>query len=300
MDISRRVAEFCLNNPMLADEIMKVTDSLKIISKISENVPIFNVYRRADCQRFANITDAFFSLRISNILIYIAEIDLYGLFTLQNYIKFCRDINDKIEDVHNKINIYQIVLAEQKQKLVFTCNNANHYLNILYYSSECFGATAIWIGSTISIAIPCIGDSGVITAYNKLYNYIRNQGNLDCCESMKQIPLLQKCQYYYREYFCNDTLGDTSVEDLVKSLKYVPADSTRSRPYDWISSERQFAINWIQNNPPDKLESPYDYYQRYRSHSMMSIYFSHFNKIIRSQGYGISRNAVYITIYKRQ
>ncbi len=304
IDYYERAGEFRKNDPEIYNKARILTDSNTMLASIYDNMSLFRSYSRAECHRYVDLAEALFNLKPDSVLIYFTEIKLYGLFTPKNYNDFCRNLADKIDNDELTVNVYQLVLSEEKQKLVFICTDKEYYTKIQNYSSKCFGVTPTQTtqdGDQITVNTICSGDVEIISAYNKLYNYIRSQGDNQCCDTMKQVQLLQKFQHNYREYACNDSVIAKNMEELMSVLKNIPigthienlniaiagghiinGDHNNISPAEKKISARK----WIENNPPNDKEITTDYFQRFISENENNkIVINHFSGIVTSAGF---------------
>lgn len=271
--------KFSEKKPELFKKAYLLTRDCLILAKIYDNLPLFSTYSRSNCEKYSQLIDALFNLKPDSVLIYFAEINLYGLFTPEDYATFCRNIANKIEEDGIYVNVYQLVLSEQKQKLVFMCTEESYYEKMQKYATDCFNSAKIQQScAEICVDFPCNGDNEIIAAYNKLYNFIRERGDIPCCESMKQIQLLQKHNYSYREYSCNDTLTARTIDELTQFVRSIPSSSAPQNLVINITNgpiinnfaqqkidKNHIARDWIVANPPGENESTSEYYQKYKN-----------------------------------
>ncbi len=302
MEIADLSHKFRTEKPHIYARASELTDKNTILAAIAGNIPLFNSYMRAICERYSELAEALFNLEPDSVLIYFAELKLYGLFTPQNYSDFCRNLADKIEDKDLTVNVYQLVLTEEKQKLVFICTDKEYYLKLHNYSTGCFGVAASQISQDndqITVNTICSGDVEIISAYNKLYNYIRCKGDYQCCDVMKQVQLLQKFQHSYREYRCNETIDTKSLELLVATLKNIPNGAHIEQLNIAINQnvingdqhiinfddKKKFARKWIVENPPEEKEFTTSYYDRYCKNFNYRLHINQFGKLVADENF---------------
>jgi len=305
MDVMDRAVEFRMKNPNAFEKAKSLTKDFDTLAKIYDNILLFNIYMRAECQRYAELAEALWNLKGDSILIYFAEINLYGIFTNDAYLNFCRNINGKIEDEElNTISVYQLVMSGKKQKLVFMCTDIDYTRKMCDYARDCFGEAASSTKKQITVNISCNDENEITSAYNKLYNYVREKKDFQCCESMKQVQLLQKFQHDYREYEFSDSIAASNFEELTKILKSVSVvqgdihiiinnNGVIGNNNVVTINNKDTAKNWIRENPPAEREKTTEYYKRYSSAIKNPVADNQFGKLIRENGYeNIKSNSV--------
>src|SRR5690349_3667361 len=115
----KKVAEFFGENELILKSLMDMfgeTVGFHIMKNITRNKRLFQIYKRADCIKFMRILDALKQVADGNVLIYFAELQLYGIFhSAKEYYDFTVNITDVIEDeVPISVTPYQIVLSGHK------------------------------------------------------------------------------------------------------------------------------------------------------------------------------------------
>lgn len=319
--ILQKVVHLATTNANLYNRITQVTTDMRIISRIIDNIPLFNLYMRAGCIRKTNLSEAFNYFTRDSVLIHFAELDLYGIFTLKLYQDFCYRVKDKIDDEEfSTTNIYQLVLSEQKQKFVFACTDPKHYEKIKNYAAGCFGPSASVTQTEITCNIYCNDEVEIMKAHNKLYNYILSKGDKECCEVIKNIPLITLGDHNYRTYCVNDSVYSKDLNDLVNFLKNVPTglplviniDNSTDKivnngSHNTINISKisyNNAVNWIEKNPPQDYELTTAYYNRYLSENNTPIHINRFGKLVRDQGYktrqGTGGVRYWVPVYPQQ
>lgn len=297
MSAEDKFNNFRVNNPAIFQKATLLTKDFDTLAKIYDNMLLFNVYMRAECQRHAELAEALWNLKDDSILIYFAEINLYGIFTNDAYLNFCRNINGKIEDEElNAISVYQLVISGKKQKLVFMCTDVDYTRKMCDYARDCFGESVSSTKKQITVNISCNDENEITSAYNKLYNYVREKKDFQCCESMKQIQLLQKFQHGYRECEISESIAAIDNETLNKILKSIP--NTPNAPIVIVIGNNNVVnqtVNvkdstreWIRNNPPNEREITTKYFQRYSDETKgRKVANNVFGTLVREEGYHV-------------
>lgn len=309
IDLIDKLFAFRKDRPRIFKDAMGITKDCEVLAKIYDNIPLFRVYYGSECTRYKSADDALYDLQQDSILMYFADIDLYGMFTPDNYTSFCSSIREKKADYDFEVDIYQLVLAEHKQKLVFLCTDEKYYDKMKTYAEACFGTTTHRLQKEITVNIPCNGNEDIISAYDKLYNYICDHGDQQCGEAMKQFQPRKTRYYSYRKYKCSDTLDVRTVEALVELLRSMTINapiiignnntmkniSVINTPTD----KKQPTIEWIKDNPPHDKEITTDYYTRYTSDVDYPIANNQFGKLVRAEGYSTVRTTSNTRYWKK-
>lgn len=305
LDPIHKSLQFSERKPDMYKKACTITGDIHILAKIYDNTILFNKVFNSGCKIFVELVYAMFELENSadnTVLIHFTEIDLYGLFGQQSYLDFIKNINDKIEDDNISVNLYQVVIGGSKQKLVFACTDVVYFEKLQNYARDCFKVNISNSSNQITVDIITQNESEISDNYNKLYNFIYNSGDSICCESMKQIQLLQKMQYKYRRYACNDTLTARNMEELIKLLKSathitinapvnIVMGNVNNINVNKIAAVDKFLIakEWIRNNLPVDKEVTTKYYERYITGIIDPVVVSHFGKLVRDEGYETAR-----------
>lgn len=297
--------KFSEKNPELFKKAEALTGDYKILAKIYDNIKLFSRINKSGCLIYSELVFAIFALETlpdESILIQFTEIDLYGIFTSEQYLNFIKNLGDDIEEYDISVNLYQVVISGKKQKLVFACTDFKYFDKLQNYARDCFGEDVSKSSNQLTVNIITQNEAEIADNYNKLYNFINNRNDQPCCESMKQIQLLQAMQYKFRKYSCNDTLSAKNMEELVKALR----GATINAPiiignYNIIGNQNKQIINqadpkqsardWIKNNPPADRESSGKYFERWQAANIPGVDIRAFNKAVIEQGYQNKKTA---------
>ncbi|SIP86177.1 Hypothetical protein PACV_465 [Pacmanvirus A23] len=261
---------------------------LEILYRISQNKKLFMIYARSECKKYINILEAFDKVCLDELIIYFAELELYGVFKLDDYYNFCKMINEKLEDGDiDNISIQQLILADQKQKLVFVSSD-NSIEKIRNYVKEYLGADISIIETEnkkeITILEPTTENfNSAREIYDKLYNYIYKKDKI-AASQISPMQLLHEREYKYTSPSANDNFAVKSVDELVKILKSLPSGAVIKQlnivnggnvinnNITKIKTDKYSeARDWIKNNPPQEREITTEYYSRYLDSKPIAI-----------------------------
>lgn len=299
------ILKFEKAKPKIYEMAQKVTDKQKTLVKISKNMMLFGKISKSKSQLFDNLTEALLKLRDSAagvMLIQFTELDLWGIYTQIDYLALLTNIQFDVDCDYN-FNFYQIVLAGCKQKLVFACTNRDYYEKLQAYARDCFKTDVNECDNHITVNIETNNENEIIDCYNKLFKYIYNRGDEQCCESMKQIQAIPNAICDYRKYSCSTgEIGEINEERLLKAIKTFPVvinntyNITVNGGNNNIGNgvinimkfnidKKQLAKDWVIDNPPEEIESTVEYYERYRADNPKGLANTLFGPIVRAEGY---------------
>ncbi|QYB17601.1 hypothetical protein PV-S19_0237 [Pacmanvirus S19] len=309
----RVVANFLEQNPIIIKKLNenfegKLTDS-DVLYNISQNKRLFLLYSRTECKKFINIIEAFDNTSPNDIIIYFAELGLYGVFAdINNYYLFCNKINEMRDDGDEiDVSIHQLVLAEQKQKLVFV-SNGDSIDKIRKYVKDYFRAdistNIIDEKMEITVLEPIAeNNNSARELYDNLYNYIYKKDKTVASE-INPMQLLREREYKYTNPIVNDCIGAKSLDELVKILKSVSNANVTINFNAPVAIGNGNTINqtvkkdkysetkkWIKENLPEDREITTIYYKRYCDNFHgKKLPNNMFGKLVRDQGFQIVQN----------
>jgi hypothetical protein len=242
----------------------------------------------------------------NTILMYFIDLDLYCVFTYDQYADLMGNINQEMihqpENIPNA-NIYQVVLSNKKQKLVFACGNQTQFDRLQKYAKDCFKKDIQISGNQLTIDIIVENDTQILDNYNLLYRHIMNSRDADiesCTDALRIIPTLEYINYKYRNYSCTDTITASDKDELLKLLRshvtiinvvgnnnIVGDNNAQAIGNNNVvavpargEDKKEKVIRWITNNPPNDGESTKDYYNRFIESKEARMYPNQFGPIV--------------------
>jgi hypothetical protein len=240
------VSEFRQQNSVLYNRFRNMTQSFPGLAKLCNNPVLANRIYRSECSKYDNISEALYDLdKLSDnhVLIRFTEVDLCCIFEYHQYLYFITNVSDDIVEYGTNVELYQVVLSGKRQKLVFACTNFDQFDKLQHYAKDCFHVDVSKSNNQLTVNIPLNNESEIADNYNMLYNYIYNRNDITCCDSMKPVPLLQKLDYKYRVYSCNDTLDIRSLEQLLNTIKTIggsaPVTINITNSFNTVTNDRQ-------------------------------------------------------------
>lgn len=322
----QEVLEFSQKYDKLYNKIMKVDPniSLNTLYKVSNHHIIADNIFSTDitCNRYFNFIEAFTELDDTRILVNIEELDMYLIFTdILEYSKMMERIySNIIRDDWSKqfyplekepnCSPYQIILSNQKQKIVFLVNGntddindiRKHCLDLFKCDNEITNGKKY---KEITVQLHTANLNESIALITKLKDYLRARN----ASLMKRVDILpvedinfNNKRYYYS--FIGKTLENDKEFDFKKVLKYLPEDRMtnltinvngnlhigniiNNNNNDPEKRRHDEAYNWVANNLPNVGTSSKDFYDSYKTYLNGRIVISpyKFNKIVVSFGY---------------
>ncbi|SIP85744.1 Hypothetical protein PACV_27 [Pacmanvirus A23] len=309
MEHLKDIATFFEDNPSIREKINKTfgDSSLKdvdILYNISQNKRLFLIYTRAECKKYINILEAFDNATADDIIIYFAELGLYGVFArVEDYYNICNNIAEKQDDGDiDIVSVHQLILADKKQKLVFI-STGDSIDKIRKYVKDYFNAdiSINQNGDKIEITVlePTATDfSNARELYDNLYDYIYKKDKNIASTLIPMHLLRERDGYKYTNPSVSDSFNAKSIEELVKALKTVISGNnnnivfnigctnitkniTKVKPEKYSDTKY-----WIENNPPEDYEVTTQYYKKYTDNfTGRKVAANIFGKLVRDSGY---------------
>lgn len=288
---------------------------MTILTNIKNNVRVWGMYSRRNCMKFISVSKALKALddRVDDcVLIFISELQLYGLFTLEEYLFFTKHLGEIYEEDPNaKSSTYQVILNTSQQKLVFMSthydknNDATNTIEkISGYVKDFFGASihASENEHGVEITVNKIVDgSARHELFDDLFNYIYQRDSitanrisilkthrkndyryttpkLDSVPDMDKLLLILKTLPNVAIHApINIAINGGTINNVTGKLNY----NSNHKP-----SAPETARKWIIENPPihGKQVITTDYYKNYvdANLGMELVGISEFGKLVRS------------------
>jgi hypothetical protein len=297
------VLDFLRENPKINESLRKTFGEVSntILYRIANNVKIFNIYNRSECNKYINILDALDALVDGEILIFVSELQLYGIFTPENYLTFTKNLQEKFEDKGIQSTPHQVVLNNHKQKIVFLCAVPDMntgfdavITKITTYVKECFGANITVIGPAdkLEITIEKIFDINERTDnFEKFVEFVCKKDQ-DLANRMSILRTVRNREYKYTSPRLNKNVR-TIVElfDALKSANNITINApivinsgkigNIGTQYINNPDKKDLARDWVRNHLPNNNEKTTDYYNRYITSVKDYISVGQFGPIVR-------------------
>lgn len=279
-----------------------------IITNILRNPRLFRAYKRSDCKKYANILNALDNLTDNDILIFISELQLYGIFLPNDYLNFTKQIVEMNEDKEMKSNPFQVVLNNKKQKLVFLCTNHVAGNEAAATIDRIAQLTRDHFGTTVNIIE---NDNGIEITVNKIINGDERNDQIEKLieyiskhdkNIANKISLIQTFRDREYKYTTPKLKKDIStLEELITILKTSPNITIygniniannggvningNNNAVQTFADKKLSATNWIGNNLPDNHDITTEYYSKYELSTNFPIHNNQFGKLVKNFGY---------------
>lgn len=291
--------------------------TLNILKNVSKNIKLFRLFQTSNCEKFISVDNALLMLNKDTntkqkVLIHFTELNLYGMFTPEEYTDFTNNLADKIFDGNNiTFRPKQIILAGLPQKLVFIClgdveiiEKIREYVNKKY---KC-AISHIKSGNRTEITVQGVGGNSYEESqktYYDLFDYIsKEQRSTMIAENVVPLPII-KCadQNYIAADISYDISKPQNLSDIISALKtihggnivinMIVGNGNINGGYINDGNNKQDtnenvlkSLKWIRDNLPNEKEVTTAYYNRYvEKYDGVKITNSQVGKIVRSFGY---------------
>jgi hypothetical protein len=283
--------EFKDKSPKTFKQAYELTKNIETLAKIYENMWLFKKIMKSRCIKYTFLVyalDAMEEASDNYLLIQFTDIDLYCVFEHRHYTSFVEDFDDNAS-----VELYQIVLAGRKQKLVFACTDSNYFDKLQGHAKNCFNTNVEASKNQITIDIVNSCERDITDNYNKLYKYVSRFKDEDCLNAMKEMRTLNESKHEYRKFSIADVIGyEGNFMDLLRSAGHIIINGNVTinqnsgdvnTTNNGVIDKTQLARDWIANNPPNDREVTTDYYARYATSNTITN--NIFGKLVRDAGY---------------
>lgn len=305
-DASRRAFRFMIDT-------FGKTITYEIMINISQNITLFRLFQNADCEKFINIDSALQALNRDNAsrtktLIHFTELNLYGMFSPEQYAIFAGDLLEKVYDGANiSFRPKQIVLTGLPQKLIFICLGDERVVEkIRGYVSKKYkcGITHTKTDDRIEITVQGMGGNTYEEAQSTYHDLIDFIGTKNADHStagkMLPIPVVNSRERYIVADISHDINRPHDLKNVIESLKTIHGESivvnfviingnnngqiiVGGMNKDKVRPQK--SVKWVRENPPGDKEITTEYYARYTANCDEHISSSQLGKIVRDFGY---------------
>lgn len=292
------------------------TISYGVMKNISRNIKLFRLFQTSDCEKFMRIEDALNALGNGpqqKVLIHFTELNLYGMFTPDQYTAITNTLADKICDGANiQFHPKQIVLTGLPQKLVFIClGDENVVEKIRGYVEKKYKCGIAHVRTENRIEITVQGAGGntyeeTQKTYHDLFDFISARGDNATAANILPMPVIKGPNHnYVAADLSYDVSKPQDITDIINALKTLHggnivinmmivngnvggnAQAGNVANYNAAGVDPyNGTITWIRNNLPRDKEVTTEYYARYiGGFAGTKLTNSQFGKLVREHGY---------------
>lgn len=223
------VGKFRVDSKTLFDKAFDVTGDMNILAKMYHNQLLTSIIIDIKPFIFAETLKAIDRLKRMNmngVIVNFTLLGIYAVFTYDQYRRLLNRISDGVDDGNidkDNINLYQVVLICQRQKLVFACTNPLCFEKMQRYAKDCFNVEVTRDNNQITVNLYAESEKEFSTLYNKLYEYIDNKNDEKCFESLAEVKIKKEGGDLCREYNINmiPVGGSANLQDILKMIKTI-------------------------------------------------------------------------------
>lgn len=288
-----KVVNIMTENKRTVVTLMRVipTYTHETILSIPTHKALLQHFLLAECKHFSCIGDAIEAVTEHDILMYISEIHLYGVFTALEYLLFMQNFYRD-----NDIYLYtpkQVIISKFSQKVVFICTGDKQFMDkIIYYSEVYFRSKILSIvnGNTTTIIVQSaivnnLEESRVL--FVKFFSFVNENEKVSSFQLNQEVYRVNNISYMSSTLISEDNkeyLKNCRLEDLLTMLG--SSHQTVKEP-----SEKDRVKDWIRKNPPNHCEKKTDYYEKYKKDTNAPVAESTFGKIMKEFGYNTKKTS---------
>lgn len=307
------VALFSQNNPGLLSKASEIIKDVEILSKMYTNQQLTSIILDLNPFIFIDVIRAVDRLKfmdMNGIIVHFTDLNIYAVFPYDQYRRLLNKISDSIDDENidkSNLHLYQVVLVNQRQKLVLACTNPACFNKLQRYISEHFKAEVTRDGNQFTVNLYTDSDKDFELKYDSLYKYINNKNDKTCYESLRRIDVVQDSRDQYRQYDITvvPTGGSSNLQDILKIVKTISDDDYRKFKLNIVVNNNGVIQNncnivnnihnqvqtkeqrlqttrfWIANNNPVDGELLSAYYEIYKASNVNPIAHCQFSPIVK-------------------
>lgn len=304
------VTDFYQANPVIEKKLTEIFGSkfmmemhYDIIKGISDNKTMFSKYSNGKFDKCYNFYQA---LAITNAtpnaaLTYFTDLKLYAVVkSIDDGLEtFAGKVRDMIDD-GERVNINQIILTNQKQKMVFICSGDSEptveklqkYVHDYLHNET----SVVKLDGKVQITVESTMYDSYEQAFNKFINlqdHIRDHDD-QLAQIISAMPRMREQPHSY--ILSAIQLSGITKEELAAGLKtpinivivngnvngnIINGNNNGVQQPD----NRAITKNWVHDNPPAMHEITTDYYDRYTTAIEHAVPNNQFAKIVREFGY---------------
>jgi hypothetical protein len=262
----------------IKETIGKVSN--QTILSMDKHGTLLRCIMRSNCRKFNNVESAIKSVGKSEILINFTEVDLYGVYALNDYVKFLDNLKNASYAYDVEYNPTQVVFESWQQKIVFLCSPSKgdvikKHASIYFRSEiEIIEKKNITEITVLNKLMSNLNESN--KSFYDFLNFMKNQlTNTEIAELDIKLPYISYSnEVEKKKYFtCNlkQHMELNDIQELATVLKsggflQVNGDNNNVHHNNItiiINVNTVSAVDWIKANPPKLREEKVLYHQRY-------------------------------------
>jgi hypothetical protein len=259
-------------------------------------------FLRNPCLHFASLKDAVKHVTNDTILVYITEIYLYGVFTLEQYVNYLNNVRNEDDDGNTlPYTPKQITLSGFPQRIVFMCAGEKRVVEKIKRYCELHFKSKVHIANSgdktdVIIQSPIVKNlEESQKMFEEFCKYV-----IDREKDISKLELRQNIKKLDDFNYIISAIGDDT--DRAKIQEFAQQFAIPVNLYINIGNggihvnnninvnikgdtRKIIAKNWIEKNPPVNKEKKIEYYEKYKSSVKDHLADSIFGKIMKESGY---------------
>jgi hypothetical protein len=232
------------------------------------------------------------------VLIHFAGIGVYKIVTPGQYYTLVGDLRDGCgfdETSGAKLQLYQIVLTNKSQKLVFACTDAAQFEKLRKYAGDCFHADTLLSDNQITVNITLSTETELVDSYERFYTYVHEHDQMAGL-SIHPITCFHGITDRWRRYAQTDILKAEDEDQLIKLLRSGGIKITINGDHNNVvvagtqtvkmsNPQKERATTWIKANPPNEREVTTSYHLRYKTANPGGLNAQPFAECVKKEGW---------------
>lgn len=304
-DIDRLIVKYKLvtksleeNRMVCARLLMMVPDaSMDTIIAVTQNKPLLSRFLDAKCKHHSSIERAIEHITQDDILMYVTELHLYGVFQLDHYLNFVKEVSELYLDDRGTYTPKQVILSGFPQRIAFICAGDEKFIGRIKDYCELYFKTTVHVKTEGNKTDMVVSDPMMKNldesrvAFKEFFSYVNSREPVSPLQLTQDVRDARIGQYILSSI--GDHINATLVEEIVKKLGSIPVTYNITLTQckyiniggDTINNaaavnENEETKGWIRKNPPLNREKKLDYYNRYKDANEKHIAENQFAKIV--------------------
>jgi hypothetical protein len=271
--------------------------SMDTIIAVPKNKPLLSRFLDAKCKHHSSIERAIEHITHDDILMYVTELHLYGVFQLEHYLSFIKDVSELYLDDRGTYTPKQVILSGFPQRIAFICAGDEKFIGRIKDYCELYFKTSVHINTEGNKTDMVVSDPLVRNleesrvAFKEFFKFVNSREPVSPLQLAQDVRETRTGQYIFSSV--SDHVNVTEIEDLVKKLGSLPITFNINLSHCNNVTISGVTINaaaatddkseikeWIRKNPPLNREKKSDYYTRYKGANIEHLAENQFAKMV--------------------
>jgi hypothetical protein len=239
---------------------------------IEKHKPLLNRFLISDCKKYTKVSKAVVCMEQSEILIYLPELALYGVFSHSKYYSFITNLKDDMYNLEISYNPEQVIFSNFPQKIIFVCSNNSSEKIITcaksYFKSD-VSVSRDNMFSEVTILDEIVPNAecskAEIGKFSQYLSDLMTQDEQSHNIYQPHMSILQNCEYFKTKLQDHINITEQQLRDILKSgfqldISINTKITIKARPLK--PEVKNSDTEWIANNPPGNMKTT-EYYAKY-------------------------------------